>query len=180
MKTITGFVGEGAVYASYLKQAYRFAQHSPDPSTQVGCVIVHPTMGVIAGACNAIPEGLSLTQERLNDSFQKTIYMEHAERNALYRCCQSVLSTTGCHAYVTLAPCVDCARGLIQAGITQLVAHREMLDLYAPDAAMPRRTSIEQGWQMLSEAGIKCVMWSGVVFQVQTVSVRVRGNLWTP
>lgn len=180
MQTITGFVGEGAVYASYLKQAYRFAQHSPDPSTQVGCVIVHPTMGVIAGASNALPDGLHPSHTRLSDSSQKNIYMEHAERNALYRCCQSVLSTTGCHAYVTLAPCVDCARGLIQAGITQLVAHREMLDLYAPDAEMTRRASIDQGWQMLCEAGIKCVLWSGVVFQVQTVSVRVRGKQWTP
>jgi len=180
MQTITGFVGEGAVYASYLKQAYRFAQHSPDPSTQVGCVIVHPTMGVISGASNSIPEGLHHTQERLDDPSHKNIYMEHAERNALYRCCQSVLSTTGCHAYVTLAPCIDCARGLIQSGITQVIAHREMLDLYAPDASMHRRASIEQGWNMLCEAGIKCALWSGVVFQVQTVSVRVRGKLWTP
>jgi dCMP deaminase len=180
MQTITGFVGEGAVYASYLKQAYRFAQHSPDPSTQVGCVIVHPTMGVIAGAFNDIPKGLQHTQNRLNDSFEKNIYMEHAERNALYRCCHSVLSTIGCHVYVTLPPCVDCARGLIQAGITQVVAHREMLDIYAPDTEMPKRASIEQGWQMLCEAGIKCALWSGVVFQVQSVSVRVRGKQWTP
>jgi dCMP deaminase len=180
MQTITGYAGEGAVYASYLKQAYRFAQHSPDPSTQVGCVIVHPTMGVIAGASNALPEGLKLTEDRLKDHSQKSIYMEHAERNALYRCCQSLLSTTGCHAYVTLAPCVDCARGLIQSGITQVVAHREMLDLYAPDASMSRRASIEQGWNMLCEAGIKCALWSGLVFQVQTVSVRVRGKQWTP
>lgn len=180
MQTITGFVGEGAVYASYLKQAYRFAQHSPDPSTQVGCVIVHPKMGVIAGASNSIPEGLHHTQERLDDPSHKNIYMEHAERNALYRCCQSVLSTAGCHAYVTLAPCIDCARGLIQSGITQVIAHREMLDLYAPDASILKRASIEQGWNMLCEAGIKCALWSGVVFQVQTVSVRVRGKLWTP
>jgi dCMP deaminase len=180
MQTITGFVGEGAVYASYLKQAYRFAQHSPDPSTQVGCVIVHPTMGVIAGASNSLPEGLQHKQERLNDYTQKNIYMEHAERNALYRCCQSVLSTTGCHAYVTLAPCVDCARGLIQSGIVQVVAHKEMLDLYASDSEAQRRLTIETGWKLLYEAGIKCLLWSGRVFEFPSVSIRVRGRQWTP
>jgi dCMP deaminase len=180
MKTISGFVGQGAVYASYLKQAYRFAQHSPDPSTQVGCVIVHPTMGVIAGACNDFPEGIQHTDDRLNDQAQKSIFMEHAERNALYRCCQSVITTKGCHAYVTLPPCVECARGLIQSGITQVIAHKEMLDLYAPDKDMPRRISIDAGWKLLTEAKIDCSMWSGQVFQVHTVSVRVRGKQWTP
>jgi dCMP deaminase len=180
MKTITGFVGDGAVCASYLKQAYRFAQHSPDPSTQVGCVIVHPTMGVIAGASNALPEGLQHTEHRLHNSSLKSVFMEHAERNALYRCCQGVLSSKGCHAYVTLPPCGECARGLIQAGISRVVAHKEMLDLYAPDVDMPRRINIDIGWKMLEEAGVDCAVWSGAVFQVQTVSVLVRGKLWTP
>lgn len=177
MKVLSGFAGEGAVYASYLKQAYRFAQHSPDPSTQVGCVIVHPTMGVIAGSANTLPEGIKPTDDILLNPINKSIYMEHAERNALYRCCQSVLSTKGCHAYSTLAPCKECARGLIQAGITKVVAHKEMLDLYDSASTVE---SIQRGWEMMSQAGIECVLWSGTVFQVSTTQVRVRGRLWTP
>jgi dCMP deaminase len=177
MKVVSGFTGDGAVYASYLKQAYRFAQHSPDPSTQVGCVIVHPSMGVIAGSSNSLPEGIVATDEILLSKEAKIIYMEHAERNALYRCCQSVLSTKGCHAYSTLAPCIDCARGLIQSGITKLVAHKEMLELYDSPSNLD---SIHKGWNMMLQAGIECVLWSGTVFQVPTTQVRVRGKLWTP
>lgn len=177
MKVVSGFAWDGAVYASYLKQAYRFAQHSPDPSTQVGCVIVHPTMGVMTGTSNSLPHGITETDEILLNKDTKSIYMEHAERNALYRCCQSVLSTKGCHAYSTLAPCSDCARGLIQAGVTKLVAHKEMLDLYDSPSI---RESIRIGWDMMTQAGVECVLWSGRVFELATVQVRVRGRLWTP
>jgi dCMP deaminase len=180
MQTVTGSTGECAVYCAYLKQAYKFAQHSVDPSTQVGCVIVHPGMGVVSGAANAVPEGIAVTEERLQTQELKNVYMEHAERNALYKCAQSVLSSKGCHAYITLPPCLNCARGLIQSGITKVVAHKEMFDLYTTESSSSTRESIEHGWKLLLEAKVNAVLWSGRVFQIPTVRVRVRGRLWTP
>lgn len=177
MELITGFTSDGAIYASYLKEAYRTAQHSPDPSTQVGCVIVNPLMGVIARGCNDLPKGIIQSKDKL-EGMNKSIYVEHAERNAIYRCSQSVLSSTGCHAYVTLAPCMDCARALIQSGITQVVSHKEMLDKYTVDSEKLKH--IEYGARLLAEAGIRNIVWSGTVFTIPVISVRVRGNLWTP
>ena len=172
MEVLSGFVGEGAVCASYLQQAYRIAQYSQDPSTQVGCVIVHPSMGVISLANNSFPNGITPTHERLHGA-DKHIYMEHAERNALYRCTQGVLSTKGCHMYTTLLPCFDCARGIIQSGITQVFGHKEMYDLYHP-------TTVRDGIALLEEAGIRCAIWQGKVFTVHQLSVFVRGNAWKP
>lgn len=181
MDIVTGFVADGAVYASYLKQAYRFAQQSKDPSTQVGCVIVNPTMGVIAGSANNLPDSIRPTPEMLSDPIQKGIYIEHAERNAIYKCSQSVLSSKGCHAYVTLSPCLNCARGLIQAGITKVIAHKEMVDIYLQlTHSEEHKKSIEIGWRMLKEAGVNCVLWSGRVFQAPTLYVRVKGHQWAP
>lgn len=179
MQVVSGHTEDGAVYVSYLKQAYRFAQHSPDPSTQVGCVIVQPSMGVIAGAANTLPDGIALNADKLTG--MKDVYMEHAERNALYKCSRGVLSTNGCHAYITLAPCYECARGLIQAGIVKVVAHKEMYDAYIHNVGASHRAKhIQHGCDMLAEAGIEVVLWSGRVFQIPTLSVKVRGVSWTP
>lgn len=178
METVVGFIGEGAVYASYLKQAYRFAYHSPDPSTQVGCVIVNPTMGVVSGASNSPPLAISIS--KINTPVDKALYMEHAERNALYRCAQSLMSSKDCHAYTTLPPCIECARGLIQSGISKVVSHKEMLDRYLEKASPTDTQRIEDGIRLLDEVGVPFILWSGTVFPLPTVSVRVKGSVWTP
>ena len=48
--------------------------------------------------------------------------MEHAERNAIYNAALRGTSTLGTHMYITWFPCVDCARAIIQAGVTRLVS----------------------------------------------------------
>ena len=53
---------------------------------------------------------------------QKYQYVEHAERNAIYNAARVGTPTVGCTAFVSLAPCVGCARALVQAGITEVYA----------------------------------------------------------
>jgi dCMP deaminase len=45
-------------------------------------------------------------------------WVEHAERNAIYNAARMGIPLKGCTAYITLAPCADCTRALIQAGIS--------------------------------------------------------------
>lgn len=47
-------------------------------------------------------------------------YVEHAERNAIYNAARVGTPTLGCSAFVSLAPCVGCARALVQAGIKEV------------------------------------------------------------
>lgn len=47
-------------------------------------------------------------------------YVEHAERNAIYNAARVGTPLLGCSAFVSLAPCVGCARALVQAGIVEV------------------------------------------------------------
>ena len=58
----------------------------------------------------------------------KYFYTEHAERNALYNAARLGVSTKGCKIYTTLFPCADCARGIIQSGITRVITYRPDLE----------------------------------------------------
>ena len=178
LEIIGSNVGEGEVFRFFLRQAYLFARSSNDPSTQVGAVIVHAKSGIISGACNSAPSGLSVSEEQLVNTTEKEIIMEHAERNAIYKCAASSLSSVGCHMYTTLPPCFECARGIIQAGITQVVAHKQMLDVYGETSIKSKR--LEQGLHMLLQAGIRCVLWDGKIFTTPLTTVLVRGKSWNP
>jgi dCMP deaminase len=52
----------------------------------------------------------------------KYSWTEHAERNAIYNAARLGISIQGCTAYINWFPCIDCARALVQVGISRLVA----------------------------------------------------------
>lgn len=82
----------------------------------------------------------------------------HAESNAILKCAQEGSSSDGAHLYVTMSPCPDCAKLIIQAGITK-VFYRDQYRL--PD-----------GLQVLARAKIPCVQLD--VKDVQDVHSRSR------
>jgi len=59
----------------------------------------------------------------LNERWERPVkyqFVEHAERNAIYNAARVGTPTLGCFAFVSLAPCVGCARALVQAGIEEV------------------------------------------------------------
>ena len=93
---------------------------SPDPRTKVGCIIVGPDGIVRCEACNTFPVGVDGIPERTLPPL-KYIWIEHAERNAIYLAARRGISTEGCTMIVELTPCADCARAIIQAGVVHVV-----------------------------------------------------------
>ena len=99
------------------------ALRSKDPKTQVGACIVDSENKIISLGYNGFPVGVS------DDDFPwgrdgllsetKHGYVCHAEANAILNCMPHPLK--GCTIYVTLFPCNECAKLLIQAGITKVV-----------------------------------------------------------
>ncbi len=96
------------------------ALRSKDPNTQVGCCIVSPAKKIVGMGYNGMPQG--------NDSFPwkreggikdtKYAYVVHAELNAILN---SIADLHGCTLYVSLFPCNNCAKAIIQSGIKQVV-----------------------------------------------------------
>lgn len=99
------------------------SQMSKDPSTKVGALIVGPGMEIRATGWNGFPRGVEDTPERLNDRPTKYRFVVHAEANAIANAARSGAALEGCALLVTeLHPCNDCAKLIIQAGISRVFA----------------------------------------------------------
>lgn len=110
--------------------ALTVATESPDLHRRVGCVIARRG-SILTSACNDVVMGIEASPAMLERP-EKYKWIEHAERNAVYRAAREGISLRGATAYVTLWPCENCCRALIQSGVTRLVARR------APDFSDPR------------------------------------------
>ena len=123
------------------------AQRSKDPMTQVGCCIVSDENKILSMGYNGFPTGCS------DDDFpwgkgegldSKYLYSTHSELNAILN--YPGASLKNARLYVTLFPCNECAKAIIQCGIKELVY---ACDKYADT------TIVQASKKMLSAAGVK-------------------------
>lgn len=98
------------------------AERSKDPSTQVGACIVNPANHIVGIGYNGLPNGLDddMYPWDKDGDFLKTKYpyVVHAEPNAILNATEPL---TGASMYVTLFPCHECAKLIIQSGIKEIV-----------------------------------------------------------
>ncbi|MBR4163074.1 MAG: dCMP deaminase family protein [Solobacterium sp.] len=106
----------------FMGLAHLSALRSKDPNTQVGAAIVDENHRVVSVGYNGFPKGCS------DDDFPwareggvldtKYAFVVHAELNAILN---SKWPVAGCTLYVSLFPCNECAKAIIQAGIKRIV-----------------------------------------------------------
>ena len=106
----------------FMGLAHLSALRSKDPSTQVGACIVDGNNKVVSIGYNGFPMGCS------DDEFpwgrvggmqeSKYAFVVHAELNAILN---SPRSLAGCTLYVSLFPCNECAKAIIQSGIKEVI-----------------------------------------------------------
>lgn len=98
------------------------AKRSKDPGTQVGACIVTPDKRIVGVGYNGLPAGCSDDEfpwDRDGDFLNsKYAYVCHAELNAILN---STKNLKGCTIYVDLFPCNECAKSIIQSGISEIV-----------------------------------------------------------
>lgn len=106
----------------FMGLAHLSAMRSKDPSTQVGAVIVSGEHRVVSIGYNGFPNGCSDDEfpwDREGDfGATKYPYVVHAELNAILN---SKNDLCGCSIYVSLFPCNECAKAIIQSGISRIV-----------------------------------------------------------
>lgn len=111
-------------YKRFLNKAYEVSTWSKDKSTKVGAVAYQMNdMSKLP-----IGEGYNGFPRKVNDDIPerherplKYTYCEHAERNLIYNNAREGIRTAGATIFVTHFPCDDCARGIIQSGIIEVV-----------------------------------------------------------
>ena len=105
----------------FLDLANHVSGWSKDPKTQVGAVIVDEKKRVVSLGYNGFPRGVFDLEDRYEDRPTKHLFVAHAERNALDN---APLGVEGCTLYSPLLPCNECAKSIIQKGITKVVSYR--------------------------------------------------------
>jgi dCMP deaminase len=129
----------------FMAMAEHVATWSKDPSTQVGCVIVDKKNRVVSIGFNGFPRGIKDIAERYNDKETKYLFVAHAERNALDN---APLSVEGCTLYSPLLPCNECAKSIIQKGITKVVSYEPTEDRPYLNWHITKQMFLEAGVQL--------------------------------
>ena len=128
--------------------AYLSAMRSKDPKTQVGACIVSRENKILSVGYNGFPKGCDDDEfpwKRDGDIYDsKYAYVTHSELNAILNYRGGSLE--GTKLYVTLFPCNECAKAIIQAGIIELV--------YADDKYQGTPANLASR-RMLKAAGVR-------------------------
>ena len=102
----------------YLRMARIWAENSYCQRRQVGALVVKNKM-IISDGYNGTPSRFENVCED-DDNVTKP-YVLHAEANAITKLARSSNNSDGATLYVTDAPCIECAKLIIQAGIKRVV-----------------------------------------------------------
>lgn len=138
----------------FMAMAALSSLRSKDPNTKVGAVIVSPEHKVISIGYNGMPREVDETQLSWNKGEgldSKYLYVCHAEFNAILNT-QVGGTLKGATLYVTLFPCNECAKAVIQTGIKEVVY---LDDKYKDQVFM------QASRKMLELAGVKLRHFEG-------------------
>ena len=130
----------------FISIAYIASLRSKDPKTKVGSCIVNQDNRIISTGYNGMPNGCNdsiMPWDRAEGLKDTNWYVVHAEMNAILH---SKTDLNSCKIYVTLFPCNECTKALIQSGIKEVV--------YLSDKYKDREQTIASKF-MLDNAGIK-------------------------
>jgi len=161
---------EEAVVQAYIKEAHNpkptvinsdedlmlacltWASTSPDPSFRNSSYLAYPDgqIAIETLSVNRLPDRIEDLEERWGRP-QKYLWVEHAERNAIYASAKAGIKTEGMTLVARWASCADCARAIIQAGIVRVVRHGGY------ETPERWRESSEIGGWLLKEAGVEVV-----------------------
>jgi len=131
------------------------AKKSKDQSTKCGAVIVGPGNEVRSTGYNSFPRGINDDIPERQQRPEKYMWIEHAERNAIFNAARVGVPLVGCRIYQDWLPCTDCARAIIQCGISQIVVDNNSPKNGNKEWAKRWGDSLNISIIMLEEAGIE-------------------------
>jgi dCMP deaminase len=124
---------------------------SKDPSKKVCALFIAPeSHQILSAGYNGLPRKIKETDERWNKP-EKYNFIVHAEKNGIYNACRNGVSLKDSICIVTMFPCSNCAKGLIQVGIKELITSK-------PDFNHERwGEDFKYSFEMLKEVGIHII-----------------------
>lgn len=139
----------------YIGLAYTVSKRATCPVRSVGAVFVNPlTNAVLSMGYNGSPRGTQHCGEdcanREMGESREVCRAVHAEANAIYNAAQNGVKLDGTHCYLTISPCVPCAKALIQVGVrsvtyAEIYKHTEGIDMLI-EGGIPNWQHILKPW----------------------------------
>ena len=123
---------------AYLEMAEVWSRNSYCKRRKVGALLVKDRT-IISDGYNGTPSGFENICEDENNVTKA--YVLHAEANAITKLARSSNNSDGSTLYVTAAPCIECAKLIIQAGIKRVV--------------YGEKYRLEDGINLLKRAGVE-------------------------
>lgn len=124
----------------YMGFAVQASIESHCPRTQVGCVVVLES-GVVSPGFNGHASGGPNDWEYSDTGNPEVV---HAELNALGKCLEQGLSARGASVFVTLSPCLECAKLLVRAKVARVVYRQEYRDTTGIEYLKKYNVEVEQ------------------------------------
>lgn len=124
----------------YLNIAEQIGSLSFCERKKVGCIIVKND-NIISTGFNGTPSNMDNCCEDINGDTKW--FVLHSESNAILKLAKSTLSSEGATMYITLSPCKECAKLILQSGIKKIIYNRNH--------------SCQEGINFLHAQGIKCI-----------------------
>jgi len=134
----------------FINLAYHISDWSKDPTTKVGAVIVDTKRRIISMGYNGFPRGVDDSPERYEDRLAKLLFVCHAERNALDNAATSV---ENCFMYSTLIPCNECAKSIVQRGISKVYTP----ELVGDTSVLRKKFNLDYSEKIFSESGVELI-----------------------
>ena len=137
----------------FMLHVYLAASRSKDPSTQIGAILVQGD--------TLVSEGYNGFCRKINDNEperwmrpEKYYWIEHGERNSIYNAARNGIKTFNSVMFTNGLPCVDCARSVIQAGIREVVLHKQWENQWSEIMKDKWKGMDEVSAIMFKEAGV--------------------------
>ncbi|MFT4250412.1 MAG: deaminase [Candidatus Woesearchaeota archaeon] len=163
-----------------LREAYRIATYSTDPNTHVGAFI--EKNGILGQGVNQLSRDISLlsqedidyVNEHIQDRNWKNENTDHAEILAIRNAHRTygVTSTIGALMVMPWFPCDPCAQEIEQAGITQLLVHKQLIQKTPPHWI----SSLQEAKNTL-KGKTEVIVYTGTIGKTRHL---FRGTYWNP
>lgn len=149
----------------FMRHVYLASTKSKDPSSKLGAILVKDGV-IISEGYNGFPRGVKDSLERYSIREEKYKYVVHAEANSILNAARNGIITKGSIMYTNGIPCNECAKSIIQAGITEVIIH---------DGWPMGKTTGDGKWD--SAAKITSTMFDECGIKVRSITVNLGINV---
>jgi len=145
-------------YRELLRECYKYSRKSDHPSTHNAALLVDKSGKIVLKGLNILPPGVKKRKERYEGE-NKHKYLNHAERDVIYKAARKGIKTRGLTMVMPWLPCIPCANAIITSGIKKLIVHKQMIIRTREEW----KEELINAVRMMKEAGVKILAYDGEI-----------------